>query len=65
MRSSRKCDLRAGKKLIHQRQENLRAGKKLIHQRQEKTDPLRGLRWKKSEPPASSSPPGKHLFIFM
>jgi hypothetical protein len=28
-----------------------RARKKLIHQRQEKTDPLRALCWKKSEPP--------------
>jgi len=34
-----------------------RAGKKLIHQRQEKSDPLQALRWKKSDPPLPMATP--------
>jgi hypothetical protein len=33
------------------------AWKKLIHQRQEKSDPLRALRWKKSDPPLPMATP--------
>jgi len=36
------------------------AGKKLIHQRQEESDPLWVLRWKKSDPPMPWSPPAHY-----